>query len=289
MNEHVDEVIMRDQPHGLTDVELSLDTLELTRVQITIPVTAWVRFSAPPTGARPCRTRLVGSGRIPTEQDHLTSPEWTRTMNSSVTTAAAVASMLILVLSGCTATATPAAPAEVTSTVPAIDPGPVDLTAEQASERYLSIVCPANQGVDPHQAAFVAGEDEYFNGGSPDPAAVKASATELATLTRAAITFLDDDYYVWPSSVSEHIAHIRTSYMGQLTTAEAVANAETYAEAYNTPVPATTPEQDTAGQEIRYQLDISSDTKASCIGYEEGHTKLAAERAEREAALAEQE
>jgi hypothetical protein len=35
---------MRDQPHGLTDAELSLDTLELTRVPVAIPVTAWIRF-----------------------------------------------------------------------------------------------------------------------------------------------------------------------------------------------------------------------------------------------------
>ncbi|MGV8897571.1 MAG: hypothetical protein ACOH10_10710 [Rhodoglobus sp.] len=44
MSEQVTELAMRDQPHGLTDEELSLDTLELTRVPIAIPVTAWVRF-----------------------------------------------------------------------------------------------------------------------------------------------------------------------------------------------------------------------------------------------------
>lgn len=208
-------------------------------------------------------------------------------MNRSGITVAAA--LLLLALSGCTAPAAPGDPAKTTPTVPAVDPGPVELSADEASERYLSIVCPANFGAKEYNAAFKAGEDEYLNGGAPDPTAVRNASTKHAELARAAVGFLDDEYFVWPSKVGEQIPHVRASYMGQLTSSQAAANAGTYEEAYNTPLAATTPEQDNSGQEIRLQLDLPSDTMASCVGFEDGHINLAQERTEREAALEKQE
>ena len=210
-------------------------------------------------------------------------------MKRSAITITAAAALMILALTGCSTPAAPEPPAKATPTVPAIDPGPVDLTVEQASERYLSIVCPTNFGAKAYNAAFKAGEDEYLNGGAPDPTAVKDASTKFADLTRATVGLLDDEYFVWPSKVGEQIPHMRASYMGQLTASQAAANAATFEEAYNVPLPVTTPEQDTAGQEIRLQLDLPSDTMASCAGFEDGHTKLTAEQTEREAALAKQE
>ena len=55
MSEQVDEIAMREQPHGLTDEELDLGKLELTRVPVALPITAWVRF-----GPRNIPVRITG-------------------------------------------------------------------------------------------------------------------------------------------------------------------------------------------------------------------------------------
>ena len=205
------------------------------------------------------------------------------------TIAVTAAALMLLALSGCSATTAGEAPVKETSAVPKVDPGPVELTAEEAGERYLSIVCPNNIANEAIIAAYAVGEADYFSGGSPDPAAVKAAAATLAELNRAAVEHFDDEYFIWPAEVADQIPHIRTTYMGQLTMNQAVANAETYESAYTSPLPDLTPEAETAGQEIRYQLDLPSDTKASCVGHENGLTELTDERTEREAALAKQD
>lgn len=208
-------------------------------------------------------------------------------MKLSAITVTASAVTVLLVLAGCSSLS-PESSAEGPA-APAIDPGPVELTVEEAGERYLNIVCPNNFGLDAIEAAFKAGEEEYRNGGAPDPAAVIAAAATLAELNRAAVEHFDDEYFIWPSKVTAQIPHMRANYMGELTTNQAVATSATYEDAYNVPLPAGTPEIDTAGQEIRYQLGLPSDTVTSCVGHEDGLTVLANERAEREAALAKQE
>ena len=57
--------------------------------------------------------------------------------------------VVAIALVGCSASLSPkatsaAAETKPTATAPAIDPGPVDLTAEEAAQRYLDIVCPVN-------------------------------------------------------------------------------------------------------------------------------------------------
>ena len=167
-----------------------------------------------------------------------------------------------------------------------MDPGPVVLLDEEAAARYLSIVCPINVATRMLDDAYRAGEDEYLNGGSPDPSAVVAAAATIRDEQRLAIELLDDTYFVWPEVVATQIPLIRAAYMGNMVVVSSVASASSFEVAYNTPAAARTPEQDAAGQEIRYQLNISADTDNSCVGFEDGLIRLSAEKAERDAALA---
>lgn len=201
-----------------------------------------------------------------------------------------VLAVMGIALAGCTATSTETPQASESSpspTVPAIDPGPVTLSVEEAGERYLDIVCPTNAGIAELTAAFDAGEQEFLDGGAPDPAAVKQSATNRVNSTRSAIEHLDDSYFTWPDAVAAQLPHVRSSFMSEVGTLSAMSNAATFEEAYYATWAPRTAEQDTAAQEIRYQLGLPADTVASCSGHEDGHEQLAAERSEREALLAE--
>ncbi|EPR76645.1 hypothetical protein ADILRU_1130 [Leifsonia rubra CMS 76R] len=53
------------------------------------------------------------------------------------------------------------------------DPSPVELTIEEAADRYLGLVCQNNFAGAQLTAAFDAGEQEFLNGGAPDPSAVE--------------------------------------------------------------------------------------------------------------------
>ncbi|WP_166880003.1 hypothetical protein [Salinibacterium sp. ZJ450] len=160
------------------------------------------------------------------------------------------------------------------------------LTAADGAQRYLDIVCANNIAAGKLADAFTAGEAEWLNGGAPDPGAVKTAATDRVALNRIAIEQLDDTYFVWPDTVAGHLPHIRTSYMAELSTLNAIANAGSYEDAYYTTWPEMPAEQQAAAQEIRYQLGLSADTDASCVGHENGLNALAAAKADRDAALA---
>ena len=51
-----------------------------------------------------------------------------------------------------------APPASPSPSVPALDPGPVVLTVEEAGNRYLDLVCERNLAANTVYQAFVAGE-----------------------------------------------------------------------------------------------------------------------------------
>jgi len=195
---------------------------------------------------------------------------------------------VVIGLSGCSAPALDAE-AKPTITVPAIDPGPVALSEAEAGDRYLSIVCPINIATNALNAAYAAGEDEYLNGGTPDVSAVVAAATTIRDQQRLAIEQLDDTYFEWPGVVAEQAPHIRSAYMANMAVVSAIAGATDFETAYSTPAAASTPEEDAAGQEIRYQLGLSADTDASCAGFEDGLTTLSTAKTERDAALSKQD
>lgn len=195
-----------------------------------------------------------------------------------------------LSLSGCTTPSSEQAPAAPSvSAEPTIDPGPVVLTGEDAATRYLSIVCPINVATRSLNEAYAAGEPEYLAGGAPDVSAVVAAAVVIQEGQRLAIEQLDETYFIWPELVAPQIAHVRSTYMANMAVVTAVALSTSFEEAYQVPAAAQTPEEQAAGQEIRYQLGLSADTDSSCVGYENGLSLLSAEKSERDAALAKQD
>lgn len=196
--------------------------------------------------------------------------------------------LLTAALAGCTAPASAPAAVEKTASAPptpTVDPGPVKLTNEEAAERYLNLVCPNNIAIDALEAAFDAGEEEFLKGGAPDPTAVKAAAATRVALNRQSLEILDDDYYIWPDGVSEQLPDIRSSYLTELSVLDGIANAASFEDGYYATWPAATPEQQGAGQEVRYQLGLEADTVATCAGREGGLDKLKAELDERTVAL----
>ena len=188
-------------------------------------------------------------------------------------------------LAGCTSTPI-AAPTPTPTPSPTIDPGPVALPTEQAGTYYLSAVCQGNVANDVLRAAFAAGEPEFLQGGEPDLTAVKAAAAEVTRVDRLLIEVLDDPYFTWPAGVAEQIQYIRASMVAGLSTLNGYANAARFSDAYYATYPEQTAEQVSAPQEIRYQLELSADTTASCVGYETRLDELHAEMVDRNEYLA---
>jgi hypothetical protein len=185
--------------------------------------------------------------------------------------------LAIFTLTGCAALTPTATP----TPSPTIDIGPVELTESEAAERYLDLVCATNQANEALDAAIIAGEPEWLNGGAPDPSAIKAAATESMRLARLAVELIDDEYYIWPGDVGTYLQHIRETFIQDLSLLSAVANVTRFEDAYFMPWPERTSEQASAGQEIRYQLGLDADTTASCVGYETGLEDLHQEMIER--------
>jgi hypothetical protein len=203
---------------------------------------------------------------------------------------AAAGALLLVAVSGCsTAPEAPeTTPESSASAAPKIDPGPVTLTVEEAGNRYLDIVCGPNIAGEALYAALTAGEPEFVAGGAPDPAAVKAAAAARAAASRLAVAQIDDTYFVWPEKVAPQLALVRAVFIGDVATYQSVSSAATFSDAYYAPPTEQNPEQQAAGQEIRYQLDISADTVGSCAGHETGLADLAVAQTEREEALSKQ-
>jgi hypothetical protein len=189
--------------------------------------------------------------------------------------AVAVAALLIVTYATVVPEATP-----VPSPTPTIAVGPVVLSQEEAGLYYLSVVCQWNFAGDAENSALAAGERVFFDGGEPDLTALKAAATESSRLTRLAVEVLDDPYFIWPEAVAGQIVHIRSAMVGELSPLNTVANATRFEDGYYAPFPALTPEQASAGQEIRLQLNLDTNALTSCAGYEtaldETHAEMTA-------------
>jgi hypothetical protein len=196
------------------------------------------------------------------------------------------------VLAGCAGTpvqqsASEPSPTATPTPTPTIDPGPVALTVEEAADRYLGIVCPTNATVDALNAAFDASEAEFLNGGSPDPAAVKAAAQAQMDSVTTQTEFFDDEYFEWPNDLGSQVSTLRDFNIAALGTLSTMVNAPDYETAYYAAWPDGAASQ-AAAQEIRYQLGIGADTSATCMDHRDAHAVLMAEKAEREERLAAQ-
>lgn len=204
-----------------------------------------------------------------------------------MTKALFLAAASLLLLAGCTSTGQAEA-TKVEAEEPAIDPGPIELSVEEAGQRYLGIVCQGNVAQDALYNAIVAGEDEYIQGGAPSVDAVKVAAAEKMRVTRQSIEMFDDEYFKWPEAVRDQIPILRSQDMLYLGAYGSLANASTYQEAYTTSFPELSSEQEAAAQEIRYQLKLDADTTASCVGFETKNDELYQEMIERNTLLEEQ-
>ncbi|UOQ90165.1 hypothetical protein MUN74_04400 [Agromyces endophyticus] len=205
---------------------------------------------------------------------------------------AALLAATCLMLAGCTATPNHQAAPKPSQTItpsptPTIDPGPVELTVDEAADRYLGIVCPTNATIEALTAAFKASEDEFLNGGSPDPAAVKAAAQVQMDSISAQTELFDDEYYEWPNDLGNEITTLRDFNISALGTLSTMVNAPDYESAYDAVWPDGAASQ-AAAQEIRYQLGIGADTSATCMDHRDKHAVLIAEKQEREKQLAAQ-
>lgn len=201
----------------------------------------------------------------------------------------AMLSGAVLLLAGCAPTAppiaaspTPSAPvdADIVSPPAAF----VQLDTAHAADRYLDLVCPNNLATRALADAFDAGEEEMLSGGDPDASAVRAAAARRLDLNRRTLTLLDDPFFRWPADVNDQVAQVRSSYLAELPTLDAMSNAASFSDAFYTTFAEASPEQRSAGQEIRYTLGIDADTVASCVGHETGIERLTAEHDERQTA-----
>ncbi|WP_188710838.1 hypothetical protein [Microbacterium faecale] len=167
---------------------------------------------------------------------------------------------------------TSAAPSPSPTRSPTPDPTPTShvLSIAEAGELYLDIVCASNATGTDLEGAFEDGESEFLAGGDPDVSAVNDAAARLADQYRKAAELFDDDYFVWPDEVRDLGGHVRDRMIADLGTLSSMTNAVTYRDAYYASFGQPTPEQESAAQEIRYVLDLPSDTVASCAGHEGG-------------------
>lgn len=167
---------------------------------------------------------------------------------------------------------------------PTIPTGPVALTKQEAGERYLDLICQRNDVGAKLNAAFEAKESAYLDGESVDVSAVTTIATEALRVNRVTVELIDDTYYTWPDNTGELLQAIKGSLLGEAQTFSEIANATSFADAYNTPASSVDP--GTAPQELRYKLGLAADTTASCKGKEEAADVLHAEMTERNEYLA---
>lgn len=201
----------------------------------------------------------------------------------TTTTFALLTPMTLVALIGCSANSESAvappqianSPADSPTPSPSPTPTEVLLDLESAADRYLSIICPVNGVIASVDTAFQTGYPEWSNGGEPDPTSLLAAAAASRDTTRTAVGFLDDVKYKWPGEVRSSLDLIRSAYVVDLAYWDAIANSGSYTNAANV-LPSERPEgSDGAGQEVRLQLQLSADTQGSCVGYEDGHQRLA--------------
>ncbi|WP_251450884.1 hypothetical protein [Microbacterium sp. Marseille-Q6648] len=200
---------------------------------------------------------------------------------------------LILLMSGCAgptsdlaesvpptlAAIPPSTPTAIPSPTPTIDVGPVELSTEEAGQRYLGIVCQRNVAGTGLNEAFAAQEDTFLNGGEADATAVKAAAAEALRVGRLSVELLDDSYYMWPAEIQDDLIAIRDAQIAEAATLSAIVNAGRFEDAYYATWPIDP--RPGAAQEIRYQLGLSADTAASCQGFETATDSLHAEMTNR--------
>lgn len=160
----------------------------------------------------------------------------TLTLQQRLSTAAALAAVTTLTLSAC-------------SMLP--------MSKEEAGDRYLEIMCPANFASEILDNAVQA----------QDLAAINAAAEMRIEAVRLAATQLTASDARWPSEVSpDDTEAISDYFMASISTLESLKSATTLPETLVIYPDGT--EFQAAAQTIRLELGLSSDVVASCADYE---------------------
>lgn len=132
------------------------------------------------------------------------------------------------------------------------------LSPEDAGQRYLSAVCPANTALDSISPAL----------DGDDLDAVHQSASAYGEAARSAAKLLTDSSTKWPDEVDpEDLEAVADSYLADLAVINEYTAAQSIEEARNVFWPGDEAGS-TAAQAIRLALDLPSDTTASCVGFE---------------------
>jgi hypothetical protein len=161
-------------------------------------------------------------------------------------------SILAVALTGCSA-------GGISTPSPTPTPTPTIMTVVEAGEMYLQAVCPGNNATDKFFADI--------NVETPDIAILKADAVSLVDAFTRGTEILDEETILWPEDIADSITTIADADYASIGWAQSMVNAETLDDfigfTYTQP---GTPESATAAQKIRARLDLTSDTKASCVG-----------------------
>ncbi len=144
---------------------------------------------------------------------------------------------------------------------PEPEPTTLVMTDEEAGDLFLEVVCGINTTVYPYNDALNAAEDEYLAGGDPDMAGVQATAKAYADAVLQGVTVFDDEYYVWPDSVTTYIRQMKDGYLGHLDPLRQVQQQTDYGPILSM----SWPNAEMPSQKIRYELSLESDPEVSCV------------------------
>ncbi|MFF1574140.1 hypothetical protein ACFVWR_15465 [Leifsonia sp. NPDC058292] len=165
---------------------------------------------------------------------------------------AIVVTVLVMALSGCSATVPVADKATPTATATPT-PTPVLMTVDEAGPYYLATVCPANVAASANNAAYVA----------QDLATIQSTGAAARDAYQSQIKQFTDPMKVWPANVAADIKTLVDSDFQTVSLLDSVAHAASL-DVANTILFPDEPNVRAAAQRIRLTLGLSADTSAGC-------------------------
>lgn len=131
-------------------------------------------------------------------------------------------------------TAAPSATPMPTPTPTPAPTGPVELTIEEAGDRFLTYVCASNAANDKYYATLDKFDTYSSNSDTPHPKTVKAAKRAAEAYVATAQAFVDPGY-IWPESVQKDITIMATNQYEVASIYNSIADAETWSDADSFP------------------------------------------------------
>lgn len=126
---------------------------------------------------------------------------------------------------------TTSAPSPTATPTPRPTPtGPVELTIEEAGERYLTYICASNASIDVYSRARDKFDLYTSSDEEPHPK-TKRAAQKAADALTAAAQGLSDAGYLWPEAVRNKVALLATDAFESAAVYLSIAEAETWSDA----------------------------------------------------------